>query len=317
VQAERRIAPLATDWEQTFRSWSKPSSDNECEKQENAERMIADAIRAYDPLKLRNIQIIPQGSYRNNTNVRQESDVDICVCCLDTFFTDYTFADYGQPETGNVDSSYTYAQFKNDVQAALAAKFGKPGVARGDKAFDVHANTYRVDADVVAAFAYRLYLKKEYNFQSGTYLPSYLQPAGTKFISDSGSVIANWPEQHYTNGVEKNKRTRGRFKFIVRALKRLKFNLISKGVDAAEPVASYLIECLLYNVHDSVFDGDSYKENVQNALLTCFSATQTDEACDKWLEVNERKFLFRSSQPWTRQQAYDFVLAAWSYVENN
>ena len=250
--------------------------------------------------------------------LRQESDVDICVCCVDTFFTDYTFADYGQPETGNVDSSYTSAQFKNEVQAALAAKFGQQGVTRGDKALDVHANTYRVDADVVAAFAYRLYLKREYNFLSGTCLTSYLEPPGTKFIADSGKVVINWPEQHYSNGVEKNKRTGGRFKFIVRAVKRLKFYLIiSKDVDAAKPIPSYLIECLLYNVPDSVFGVDSHKENVQNALLTCFSATQTDEACDKWVEVNERKFLFRSTQPWTRQQAYNFVLAAWYYVKKN
>lgn len=307
----------AADWEQTFRNWSKPSSDSECEKQENAERMIGEAIRAYEPLKPRDIKIVPQGSYRNNTNVRQESDVDICVCCMDTFFTDYTFADYGESETRAVDSAYTYAQFKNEVQAALDAKFGTQGVKRGDKAFDVHANTYRVDADVVAALAYRLYTKKEYNFLSGGYWTPYLQPPGAKFIADSGKVIINWPEQHYANGVEKNKRTGGRFKFIVCAVKRLRFYLIEKEVKAADPVASYLIECLLYNVPDSVFGGDSYKDNVQNALLTCFSATKSEGNCAKWLEVNERKYLFNTTQPWTRQQAYDFVLAAWSYVENN
>lgn len=243
--------------------------------------------------------------------------MDICVCCMEPFFDDYIVADYGRLDAGNYAHPYTYAEFKNDVQAALEAKFGKQGVTRGDKAFDVHANTYRVDADVVAAFAYRLYTKKEYNFLAGVYLTPYVQPPGTKFIADCGKMVINWPEQHYTNGVEKNKRTGGRFKFVVRAVKRLKFYLISKGVDAADPVASYLIECLLYNVSDPVFGGDSYKDSVQNALLTCFSATQTDEACDRWLEVNERKFLFRSTQPWTRQQAYDFVLAAWSYVENN
>jgi hypothetical protein len=97
----------------------------------------------------------------------------------------------------------------------------------------------------------------------------------------------------------------------------LRFYLIKKEVKAADPVASYLIECLLYNVPDSIFGGDSYKDNVQNALLTCFSATKSEENCAKWLEVNEIKYLFHPTQPWTRQQAYDFVLAAWSYVENN
>ena len=102
---EMRGASLATDWEQTFRNWSKPSSDSECEKQENAERMIGDAICESNALQQRDIKIVPQGSYRNNTNVRQESDVDICICCMHPFFADYTFADYGQGDVGNVDDS--------------------------------------------------------------------------------------------------------------------------------------------------------------------------------------------------------------------
>lgn len=308
---------MATDWEQMFRNWSKPSSDDECEKQENAERMVGDAIRASDSLKTRDIKIIPQGSYRNNTNVRQESDVDICVCCMRPFFTDYSFADYGNAEAGNVDSPYTYTQFKNEVQTALETRFGKAGVTRGDKAFDVHANSYRVDADVVPAFAYRLYKKKEYNFLLNAQMTSYVEPPGTRFISDGKKEIINWPEQHYANGVAKNKRTGGRFKLIVRAVKRLKFYLIDKGVDRCDPVASYLIECLLYNVPDSTFAADSYKDIVQNALLTCFTATKPDGDYANWLEVNDLKYLFRDNQPWTRQQAYDFVLAAWYYAEKN
>jgi hypothetical protein len=305
---------VATDWEQMFRNWSKPSSDDECEKQENAERIVGDAIRASDSLKTRTIKIIPQGSYRNNTNVRQESDVDICVCCMEPFFDDYEFADYNRAESGVVAASYTYAQFKNEVQLALETRFGRAGVARGDKAFDVHANSYRVDADVVPAFACRLYTKKEFNFG---HLPSYLTPEGTRFISDSNSIITNWPEQHYANGVAKNKRTGGRFKLIVRAVKRLKFYLIDKGVDRCDPVPSYLIECLLYNVPDTTFAADSYKDIVQNALLGCFTATKPDGNYANWLEVNEIKYLFRDYQPWSRQQAYDFVLAAWYYVEKN
>jgi hypothetical protein len=38
--------------------------------------------------------------------------------------------------------------------------FDRGAVQRGNKAFDVHANTYRVDADVVAAFEYRWYFSR-------------------------------------------------------------------------------------------------------------------------------------------------------------
>ena len=310
---------MSTDWEQTFRNWSKPSSDHECEKQERAERMVGEAIRNHDPLKSHEVIIIPQGSYRNNTNVRQESDVDICVCCTDPFFSDYSQADYGDDLTGLVTSQYSYAQFKKDVEDALVKKFLRKGVTRGDKAFDVHENTNRVDADVVAALSYRLYLKKGTPLWPGpdSYSTPYLEPAGTKFISDSGKEITNWPEQHYINGAEKNKRTGFRFKLIVRAIKRLKFYLIEQRVGAANDIASYLIECLMYNVPEETFKGDSYEKNVQEALAHCYHTTKTDEACKEWEEVNGIKYLFHVTQPWTRQKANDFVLAAWRYVENN
>jgi ferredoxin len=36
---------VATDWEETFRIWSKPSSETEQYKSDNAESMIRAAIR--------------------------------------------------------------------------------------------------------------------------------------------------------------------------------------------------------------------------------------------------------------------------------
>jgi Nucleotidyltransferase domain len=308
---------LSVDWEQTFRNWSKPSSDHECEKQERAERMIGEAIRAHEKLKTLDLRIISQGSYRNNTNVRQESDVDICVCTNAPFYDDYTHADYNDDLTGNVNHPYTYREFKNDVESALVGKFGRRSVTRGDKAFDVHENTSRVDADVVAAFAYRLYYKKRLSPGQYSYETPYVEPTGTKFYSDSSKLVQNWPEQHYSNGVDKNKRTRYRFKLIVRAVKRLKFHLIEKNIGAANDIASYLIECLIYNVPDEAFKGDSYKDNVQEALAHCYVSTKMDESCKDWREVNELKYLFHSSQPWTREQSNAFVLAAWAYVENS
>jgi hypothetical protein len=142
---------MPRDWEAVFETWTKPSSDTECEKQENAVRMIRAAISAYEPLANRDIKIIPQGSYQNNTNVRQESDVDICVCCMEPFFFDYSSVDYGPAESNVVVGiTYTYSQFKDDVGVALTEMFDEAGVHRGGKAFDVHANTYRVPVAFVA-----------------------------------------------------------------------------------------------------------------------------------------------------------------------
>jgi hypothetical protein len=306
--------PLAIDWEQTFRNWSKPSSDDEADRQENALRMVKDAISAYEPLDCHSIKFIPQGSYHNNTNVRQESDVDICVCCASSYFVDFSQANYGWVQ-GEIDSPYTFFDFKNDVEAALKKKFGTDGYARGSKAFNVHPNGYRVHADVVAAFEYREYLPGRIDPVTGLAAASYTLPEGTKFICDTSfKSVINWPEQHHDKGVSKNLRTGNRFKYIVRALKRLKYYMAENGKPDLKDFPSYLIECLVYCVPDSYLEGDSYYDNVHTVLAHAISGTIKIEDCCDWKEVNEKKTLFGAGQPWTHKEACDFCVAAWNTV---
>ena len=116
--------------------------------------------------------------------MRQESDVDICVCCTNPFFVDFTQAKYGSVQ-GQIDPTYTFDDFKNDVEAALKQKCGTDGYKRGSKAFNVHPNGYRVHADVVAALEYREYLRGEVNPATGVAVATYTKPTGAKFICDS------------------------------------------------------------------------------------------------------------------------------------
>lgn len=300
---------MSSSWENIFRNWAKPSSDTEQQKCDNAVRMVRDAISADSVLSSKNIEVFAQGSYRNNTNVRQDSDVDICVCSMDIFFADYSMSGgLTEQDIGNSDSNYTYNEFKNSVEKALAAKFGRTSVKRGNKAFDIHANTYRVDADVVPSFEHRRYTgKKNYN-------NIYYYLSGTEFQPDHGGSVINWPQQHYENGVTKNDATGNRFKYITRVLKRLRNEMADKGLIAAKPIPSYLIECLVWNVPNEGFGHDMYTDDVRYVVAYTFNETINDEKCNEWGEVNELKYLFRSSQLWTRQQAHDFISAAWDYI---
>lgn len=300
---------MTRHWEVTFREWSKPSSDTEQQKYENAERMIRDAIKESATLNGKDIRVFAKGSYRNNTNVSQESDVDIVVACREPFFTDFTFADYDQQTVGLVDSPYPYSQFKNEVGAALAAKFGSSGVIRGNKAFDVHATSYRVDADVLPCFELRCYGK-----QAFLTVERFPYDLGTRFFSDTGDRIDNWPDQQYDNGVVKNNATGNRYKYIVRALKRLRNEMADNGIVQAKPIPSYLIECLVWNTPNNCFGNARYYDDMRAIIVSVWNGTRTDEACHEWGEVNEMKYLFRSGQPWTRAGANAFLEAAWQYV---
>lgn len=289
-------------WEDKFHTWAQPPSETEQEKCENAERVIRKAIEASAALKDRSVVVFPQGSYRNRTNVKMDSDVDICVMCRDSFFfglpDGMTAVDFGI----STPAAYPYAQFKNDVGAALTSYLGARAVTRGGKAFDVHENSYRVDADVVACFEMRRYRR------DGSYIE------GTSFVPDTGTRIENWPQQHYDNGVRKNEATSRAFKAGVRTLKNLRNEMAEAGIAEAKPIPSYLIESLVWNVPNEGFTHDTYSADLRYALVHLFNSTKTDEACSEWGEINELKYLFRSAQPWTREQANRFIVAAWNRV---
>jgi len=284
--------------------WSDPPSDTEQTRCDNAERVIKNAIAKSALLKDRDIRVFVQGSYRNNTNVRLDSDVDICVCLMDTFITDYTFADgLSDAALGLIGSTYPYSQFRNDLEAALVAAFGRVNVKRGNKAFDIKENTYRVDADVVACWEYRRY------YQNGSYA------SGTALYPDNGGAIHSWPEQHRNNGVEKNNNTGRRFKRLVRIMKNLCNALTEQGNVAAKPIPSFLNECLVWNTPDHLIMDGTLSDNVRQMFIHLWQSTETDEACKKWREVNEMKYLFRPGQPWTREQAQAWIYTAWQVLE--
>jgi hypothetical protein len=299
---------MARDWESTLRTWGRPPSATEATKCDNAARAVKDAIANYRALQNRTVRVFAQGSYNNRTNVRAESDVDISVCCMDSIFPDFSLASGFTRETVGLQSAdYTYPAFKNDVEAALVSYFGRSAVARGDKAFDIHANTYRVDADVVACFEHRRYTSRDA-------LGTYLYESGTEFQSDRGLRVVNWPEQNYSNGVAKNQVTGERFKAMVRSLKNLRNEMASAGYPSAKPIASYFVECLVWNAPNPCFARPTYTEDMRNVLLFLFQGTNSDDKCTEWGEENERKYLFRTIQPWTREQASSFIVDAWHYL---
>jgi hypothetical protein len=302
---------MTRDWESTFSQWAKPPGKTEEERCENAVRAIRNGISKSDQLKSRGVKVFVQGSYRNNVNVREDSDVDVGVMCHDYFLPRYpvgkTNADFG-----NTDANYSFGQFKDELELALVAYFGRAAVDRGNKAFDIHETKYHVEADVIPLFEFRQY------FDSGSYR------CGVAVIPDNGGQIENYPErlldswprinQHYENGVAKNEATGRAFKGVVRILKTLRNEMEDGKIPAAKPIHGFLIECLTWNAPDSCFGHSTWDRVFQAVLVHLWSNTKDNETCKKWCEVNDIKYLFHSSQRWTRTQAHAFIDAAWSYV---
>jgi hypothetical protein len=293
---------IRQQWEDKLRGWAKPPSDTESERIERTERMIKDAIIGCPELAKHEIKIFAQGSYRNNTNVRQDSDVDICICFYDTFRADYILAPHlNDAILGFVTAETSRSQLKELVLQALIKKFGTTSVEPGNKAIKIHENTCRVNADAVVALEHRLYISEDKHI------------SGTSIVTNDGKIINNYPEQHYNNGVAKNSSTSRRFKAIVRAMKAVRNILIEQNVLEAKSIPSFLIECLVYNVPNFLLEGESYYKNIQNVLIHIAEAIR-DNTIINWLEINDIKILFHVTQPWSIQQVTHFIEKVWEYI---
>ncbi len=291
--------------EDILKSWGSPPGETEKQKMENAEAAIRKAIGANEKLAKMDISIILQGSYNANTNVKQDSDVDICICLNSTFFPRYPVGKTKE-YYGNIDGSISFKDFKNLIHIALNDYFGYENITPGNKAFDVHSNTYRVDADVVPAFAYRYYLN------DGT--DRYIEPTGIAFNSDDGKHIINWPHQAHKNGVKKQETTGQRYKKMVRIIKRLRNEMQDKKIESANDIGSFQIESAIWNTPDEYFNHETYKEDIRHVLAYCFNETLPQGKHGELYEVNDKKLLFGPNQPWTREQAHSFFSAAWDYI---
>lgn len=305
--------PTRAEWEARFSAWSQPPGQTERTKCDNAVRAVRNAIDASAALAGRMVRVSPQGSYNNRTNVVAESDVDVCVCSSYTIYYD---PEVPPAEVGLGPATYLFDQFRDDVRAALVARFGAAGVASGRKAFDVHENTNRIAADVVPMFEFRSYV-------SGVPLLF-----GTALIAD-GKRIVNFPQQHYDNGVAKNKATGRRFKAITRVLKRLRYEMLNDYgyAAAAAGVQSFEIESMVWNVPDPLLGGAAsplfaslvpdtgIRELLKHVLRHLYAGTASDQTCAGWKEVNGIKALFGTGQPWTREAAQTFIVAVWAYAE--
>ena len=292
------------DWENVFSNWSKPPGQTEQERCNRAVQAIKDAVAADRTLATRNVRTFPQGSYRNRTNVRQDSDVDVCVLCENTFHYDLPRG-VSEFSAGIVPASYKFGNYKDDVERALVNRFGRANVRRGNKAFDVNESSRHFDADAAPCFAYRLYVNS-WQYHEGTAL----------IADDTGRLHTNFPQQQHDNGVAKNNATDRRFKKAVRIVKKLSHEMEEAGVVSARTTTSFLIESLIWNAPDHLFVLPSLQDMMQSVIAHLWDCTRADTACSTWTEANGIKLLFHGSQSWTRGQANQFLLDAWNYVKS-
>jgi hypothetical protein len=297
---------MARNWEPWLQSAVRPASETEEAKRDRTEQRIREAIRASTEIPS-SVRVYVKGSYKTNTNVRQDADVDICVEWTDFFYVDTwgETAGMGSVELGYTPStnpSMTPTEFRARVERALVRRFGPALVdTSGDKAIHVAAGSNTLDADVVPCFELHRY------DGPGSYV------IGQRLFPKSGGKIDNFPQQNYDNEVTKNSATRRRYKQIVRCIKRLEAEMFEEGRIPRE-YAGYLIECLVYNVPNWKFGNSTLYADIQAVFDYLWDATNSQEEAEKLVEVNELQWIFRGRPDRIPKNAHAFIGTAWRRI---
>lgn len=287
--------------EDQLKIWASSPSETEEDKCRNAVYRVTTAInRAYGS----DVSIFLQGSYKNRTNVRKDSDVDIVVRHNRYYFGDTTSLTEEDKKAFNEipNSSFTFADFKNGVQSVMEQEFGSSEVERKNKCIRVNGSSYRVNADVIPCFLHKRLITT-----------TSASVEGIEFLSDYDGKIHSFPEQHYDNGVQKNKLTTGSYKGIVRILKNARNLLIDEGTIAKDAISSHFLECLVWNVPDLHLADSSYISTTSAAITKIWGDMGDANSANNYAEVSDLKWLFRGTTKRTPAQAKVFMENAWRY----
>lgn len=214
-----------------------------------------------------------QGSYKNDTNVYRDSDVDVVMRLDSAFYHDADllppeqYAAFARAYPGS--SAYGLEEFKTDVAAWLRQKFN--GVRVGSKAIFIPGSGARRDCDVLVCEKFRYY----YYFNS---MSDQSKADGIWFFLKDYTRIVNFPKQHSDNCTAKHKATSQWFKPIVRIYKNMRNYLVDANVVRDDLAPSYFIEGMLWNVPDSKF-GNSYHDTFVETFNYINSADRSTFKC--------------------------------------
>lgn len=257
------------------------------------------------PYYLKDFAVFLQGSYKNDTNVYGDSDVDAVVRLDSIFYSDLYFLsedEKGRYEAQRSPGNYALPEFKNDVISWLKKKYGSD-VQPGNKAIFIKGNDSRRDADVLVCAKLRRY----YSFpQFGE--PHYVE--GLCFWV-GGTRIENYPELHSKNCTSKHKETNGWFKHTVRIYKNLRNMMVKDGIISDGLAPSYFIEGMLYNVPKDRFGGTE-QQNFRDVLDWLLAGNREEFVC-----ANEQfKLLGYGNVTWPPENCTSFLSAAKRYWDN-
>ena len=303
--------------ETQLRTWSQaPESDSIKHTHEE----IRDALNNSSVLNTRkrefniNFEVYLQGSYKNSTNIRVDSDVDVVVQLNSTFRSDTSQLQLEEKSLCDQvfpDSNYPWNDFQNDVHSALSSYFGPTLVKRGDKSIKLTGRGNRIDADIVPCLQYRAWKSFSHRNQN-----DFVEGMMFWTLRENREVV-NFPKLHYENGNDKNGplRTNSMYKHLVRVIKNIKHELVERGMNPSVS-PSYFVECMIYNIPNNLFVHNDFQESLERILGYILCLNEYDSR--QLVTGSEQQKLFGGALwQWQWRNASAFFQAVSRYYHSN
>lgn len=299
--------------EETLMRYWNPPSQTEMAKIKSTKDQIQDFLKRnlnIDEIKKNyslstfNYDVYLQGSYSNSTNVTFSSDVDIVIEFTWEYYYDIKSLSSSDMEIfkNNLSgggSDYDMVKFKNDIYDLFNYSRWQPEYK--SKCIKLPWNTNRCDADIVPCFTFK-------KFNTITQSKS-----GIKFKNTTTQEeIINFPKIHKENMSLKNDITNTKFKKIVRTFKSLRRDMIEKKIINKDLAPWYLIENLIYNVPNNIFDNYSYKDIFEQTINYCGKLENfMFSRCANWIDE-----MFWGTM-WKEEDLLIFISELKKYYLNN
>jgi len=244
-----------------------------------------------------------QGSYRNTTNIRGDSDVDVVVEFSSVFYSNkYELPQEQLREHKDyyLDGKYSLDVFKEAVIKRLQDHYGERFIKVGNKSIKVLANSGRLDCDVVCCAEYR-----KYRSFSKSNITDYTK--GIVFwTNENNERIVNFPKLHFDNGARKNQSSNSNYKSSIRIIKNMKSKIVSNGAIDSSIAPSYFIECLMYNMSNENFQKSSNYLRVL-AILNTFNNYSDSELEDLICQNGQSHLFGNLDQQWNKVDYKTFI----------
>ena len=230
-------------------------------------------------------EVFLQGSYKNDTNLGGDSDVDVVIRLAHKLNPNVVALTGAKLQRADAHKAALrqWQLFRRHALRAMRARFGDEA-SSGRKTLKIRKGKLQADADLVVTLRYR---------------------GGIAFyLSDERRWVVSYPQQHHQWGSKKDKATNMRFKRVIRMFKAARNRLVEKMMITKDDAPSYFIECLLYNVPDALF-----KPKLALTYTGVLGWLKTSELGDFQCQNRKAALFGPGREQWSVKKARAFVRA--------